>query len=648
MTEQARESVRTGSPDGTRTPSAPVPARAGHTPAAEHELFAVAGRRGMEPPRQIEVGRTDDPQEREADRVAELALRMSPSGPPSRTSRGTAGPGHGVAPPIVHDVLGSPGTPLAGTTRAFFEPRLGFDLSGVRVHQDAKAAASARAVDAAAYTVGTDIVFADGRYAPSTSAGQRLLAHELAHVIQQRVPPEGSGRVDGGVDRELVRQDDAVSFDEAPGVSAAIPRLQRQDVPVADRAAPVPTVSADRVDPVPAIDALTAWGKKGGTLLDGTAAWETHNFRLFLRRTSQNPHLGFADSAIAGIASNALGNLLTELGADMIKVGAAGLAQGSARILGALIGTAAGPGPGTVMGFLLGVIIESGASILFEDFTGKTDPDIAAADAVERAGSLIDAMEVAIDAKTMEAKADMDAMLQDKRAIVDAATTQAEVDAIKAWADEEFECTDDPPQVADDSLYKELLKHWVLEHAADTSTAAGDTSQEQWERATAEVFGTSNYLFFGALRSHPEIFVHQTRGQLAEIGIDHEAQTSALLAKVNELAAEAEDPAGAVAAYFHNKTFTFTDTPDPERVISYLARRWRPFDAWYVDSLREKKFRLHCTLDISSWQGSCYIDEWNFSIEFTSEKPKPALMWRSLSFDVSPDDVPSRDSGQRR
>src|SRR5262249_43583700 len=59
------------------------------------------------------------------------------------------------------------------------------DFSRVRVHTDGKAAESARAVNALAYTVGADIVFAGGQYAPSTASGQRLLAHELAHVVQQ-------------------------------------------------------------------------------------------------------------------------------------------------------------------------------------------------------------------------------------------------------------------------------------------------------------------------------------------------------------------------------------------------------------------------------------------------------------------------------
>jgi peptidoglycan/xylan/chitin deacetylase (PgdA/CDA1 family) len=88
-------------------------------------------------------------------------------------------------PPIVQEVLRSPGQELNVETRAFMEPRFGHDFSGVRVHTDVVAAESARQLKALAYTVGRNIVFENGRYRPETLAGQRLLAHELTHVAQQ-------------------------------------------------------------------------------------------------------------------------------------------------------------------------------------------------------------------------------------------------------------------------------------------------------------------------------------------------------------------------------------------------------------------------------------------------------------------------------
>jgi hypothetical protein len=91
-----------------------------------------------------------------------------------------------VAPPIVKGVVRSPGAPLDAGARAYFEPRFGHQFGNVRVHTDEKAARSARAVNALAYTVGDHIVFDTGRYSPTSRAdGRRLLAHELTHVAQQ-------------------------------------------------------------------------------------------------------------------------------------------------------------------------------------------------------------------------------------------------------------------------------------------------------------------------------------------------------------------------------------------------------------------------------------------------------------------------------
>jgi hypothetical protein len=89
------------------------------------------------------------------------------------------------APSIVTQVVGGSGRRLDAGVRANFETMFGFDFSQVRVHTDARAAASARAIDALAYTVGQNIVFGAGQYAPESRAGKQLLAHELTHVVQQ-------------------------------------------------------------------------------------------------------------------------------------------------------------------------------------------------------------------------------------------------------------------------------------------------------------------------------------------------------------------------------------------------------------------------------------------------------------------------------
>lgn len=135
--------------------------------------------------RKLDVGHTDDVFEREADRIADDVMRASEPAPPVRARSGS-GAGLREVPPIVHDVLASTGQQLDSALRAYFEPRFGYDFSRVRVHADTRAAASARSVNATAYTVGRDVVFNRGQYSTRPSASQsHLLAHELAHVVQQ-------------------------------------------------------------------------------------------------------------------------------------------------------------------------------------------------------------------------------------------------------------------------------------------------------------------------------------------------------------------------------------------------------------------------------------------------------------------------------
>src|ERR1700716_938458 len=100
----------------------------------------------------------------------------------------------------VKDVVGSGGgSPLDRDTRGFMESRLGADFSDVRVHTDGKATESARSVQAYAYTVGNDVVFQSDKYAPDSDSGQRMLAHELTHVVQQRSGPVDGTPAPGGI-----------------------------------------------------------------------------------------------------------------------------------------------------------------------------------------------------------------------------------------------------------------------------------------------------------------------------------------------------------------------------------------------------------------------------------------------------------------
>ncbi|HZP60616.1 MAG TPA: DUF4157 domain-containing protein [Opitutaceae bacterium] len=162
-----------------------------------------------------------------------------------------------MAPPIVHDVLRSSGRPLDAATRAFMEPRFGYDFSRVRLHTDAQAARSAEAVSAQAYTVGSNIVFGAHRGGP---ANQRLLAHELAHVVQQGGRHAGGSltvapahdSAEGAADRAA---DQVLSGGQAAPSTKAAGRLQRMGANPNCTATEVPVIHQGIFDANP-------WAKK--------------------------------------------------------------------------------------------------------------------------------------------------------------------------------------------------------------------------------------------------------------------------------------------------------------------------------------------------------------------------------------------------
>ena len=140
--------------------------------------------------RKLAIGATDDPLELEADRVADQVMADSHSAVSRATPRiqrysGNASGKTEAAPASVDRVLASPGRPLDSALQQDMGQRFGKDFSRVRLHSGAAAERSAHDANAHAYTVGHDIVFGSGRFAPATREGQRLLAHELTHVVQQ-------------------------------------------------------------------------------------------------------------------------------------------------------------------------------------------------------------------------------------------------------------------------------------------------------------------------------------------------------------------------------------------------------------------------------------------------------------------------------
>ena len=206
---QAVQKLLQAEPDGHEAVSdATASGRFGH----DFSQIPVHAKASVKIQPKLAVNTPGDIYEQEADRVSDEVMHMpepqlqracpsSPLCPQCQTKQPgeehdrlltkrvqASDAGQIAAPPIVDEILNSPGQALDSATRAFMEPRFGRDFSNVRVHTDSRAAESADAVQATAYTVGSHLVFAQGQYALGAASGRQLIAHELTHVAQQQVP----------------------------------------------------------------------------------------------------------------------------------------------------------------------------------------------------------------------------------------------------------------------------------------------------------------------------------------------------------------------------------------------------------------------------------------------------------------------------
>jgi hypothetical protein len=182
------------------------------------------------------VGQVNDPLEHEADHIADHVMRMPAP---------VADPALSAVPPLSRKCV---------ACEEEVEPRFGYDFEHVRVHTDAKAIDSARALDASAYTIGRSVVFGAGRYAPDTTGGRRLLAHELTHVIQQSLTsPQGNGFAGkqhpglrtGEIRLQRQKTDDQRTVDQPVRQEDRVPMPAPSPAPLAPAPAPAPATTCN-------------------------------------------------------------------------------------------------------------------------------------------------------------------------------------------------------------------------------------------------------------------------------------------------------------------------------------------------------------------------------------------------------------------
>ncbi|MGO9933713.1 MAG: DUF4157 domain-containing protein [Steroidobacteraceae bacterium] len=323
----------------------------------------------------LAINEPGDAYEQQADRIADEIVSGQNSGH-ARFGRATAvpltSPGHSapdLAPDgsVAHSVetvlRSGAGRPLDAETRVFMESRFGHDFSRVRVHADPAAAESAHFIGARAYTTGFDVVFGSGQYAPASAQGRRLLAHELAHVVQQSGLPGPGLAVGSRSPAHVVRRDAQPSSAAARGA---------------------------------ALDAIDSWETAGDAAMGRYRNWLTHNMSKFL-----------ADVLAAGKGSEGIENIKAPFAKEVLEhiVGTAGARAvfkvgehlGAEEFAEWFLAARTAARLGGILEFFIGAIIEA----LIGDLLGQTNEIIHAT--AEQADKLVTrVVNPIVDAKQAE------------------------------------------------------------------------------------------------------------------------------------------------------------------------------------------------------------------------------------------------------
>ncbi len=411
---------------------------------------------------------------------------------------------------------------------------------------------------------------------------------------------------------------------------------------------------------------LLRWNGLAPAFYHAEQGWLTDNHSKYLGRTYRSPQLGWTSSMYKTVGLTALGELTSAGGKSLAAAGAAKAGGSVASLLlaggaGATAGSAL-PGLGTVSGFIIGVLVEAAGSIVIDQLTGSetekalTQAGVVLSDMVrQKSGEVHDAT-----GKKLKEHATAFAVVSKA---LDAATSQQEVDEINNGVQAEVEQVSRPVPRSDDTLYKKKLKDWVLEHAGDEEDANKDTSEDQWEKNRGEVFGRgldtaekrqdNPHCLDGRpdlLAGHHEICGYQSRLHWKKAGLKGLPHAKDMIATAEAIAkgeGGAMDPDEAMMKAFDGKKISLDKGVDVKNFREFLkaevSRRtyWAAHESLLdeaMEQVEKDKGTIECTLDLTTSDGACYVDEWEYDISIphdSHENPAPKPM--NAKFEVSPD-----------
>lgn len=507
------------------------------------------------------------------------------------------------------------------------------DVGGVRAHVGGRAADASAAIGARAYATGNDVAFAH-------SPDLHTAAHEAAHVVQQRAGVQLAGGV-GEEGDAYERHADAVAdavvqgrsaeglLDASPGGGAGVQRAVQRDGDVAAQR------NAAKL-------AMEEWKSEQLQLLNRQKDFEDQNWTWYLSRTSLNPFLTMDEAWYIGLAAGALTAVLGAL----VPTTAIGTKIGS------LVGTAAGPA-GTVVGAVVGFVLGAIAGLIIGLLTDS--PDSAAAAAAQATGDQIGEQIRASSARRDDQFATVESEIETQKGVVDAETDTAVLDqtAVNFQAEKRTAArAKDAIDTSSRTMAREMLQRWTLQHAGDEEDQASDTSETQWDTA-ADATGLRTD---GNIR-RPDLFIHQSEAVLTRAGLDPRFFGESIARMKETVGGSSGDGQQNVDV---GGRFRLTASQALDR---YQKRYiWptgaiadaRRFEDWYLASyradtgqswvsrrerrdIRRNRVHVECFLDLTTADGACYVNEWEWRLVFPSVEELGWMYDGDHSFDISPD-----------
>jgi len=451
----------------------------------------------------------------------------------------------------------STGVSLPDVVMRKFEASLGTDLSAVRVHTSGESAAATSAVGARAYTMGQDIHFGAGQYDPSSQGGQHLLAHEVAHTVQQRGgSPTRQHKLEvsspfDAAEHEADRAADAMVLGHQATIASAPVSTAR----TIQRDADANASQKDEITLAMRTDtqnAINLWRQKANQCVLETCAWYADNIGRFLSLTSSNPRLSWTDGKLFGALAAVTGMAVSK--------GTTALAVAS---LGATIGAAGGP-PGAIAGFIIGKVA---GMVTDEILTLIKGPSQVGANHAAAAGQAVNASAQRFFQQATEGQQMVTTAFNNAQKNLNAATTGDVGSRIRDWAMAEHAAANPPPK-GDKSLFDRMYSEWSLEHTSfdriPTRLAPGSgVDQAQWlnARRDAKPIGGK------PMEHHIDLFAYQTRGFLARMGLATDV-TDDMIAAAQGITSQ---NAGALMKRYDGKPLVFR-TGNPGTLLGFLGK----------------------------------------------------------------------------